>query len=160
MDLPDEPRFREHTRAPLTVPVRLQLDTFADPEDGFTANVSVGGMFVALEEPKAVGTRMRFWLELGDGGEPVSGFGEVVWVRSGQTHGGAPAGMGIEFRYLEDQDRDRIRIEVERIVEEQALPAEPSLPEAAALEARQATPPQGDAPPGPSPDEETGGETE
>jgi uncharacterized protein (TIGR02266 family) len=152
MDGPDELRFRDKTRAPLEVPVRLQLDSFAEPENGFTANVSPGGMFVAQADPKPVGTRVRFWLELPGETEPVPGFGEVVWLRPVQTSAERPPGMGIEFRYLDDKDQDRIRAEVLRIAKDLALPEEPSLSEEAALEARRVTPLPSPAPSGPPPD--------
>ncbi len=138
-ELSEELRFREHTRAPLVTQVRLQFDSFDQPEEGFTADVSVGGMFVTMVKPKPVGTRLRFWLTLPDGGEPVAGYAEVVWMRVSSQGAGRPRGMGIEFRYLENADRERIRAVVERIVEEQDLPVEP-LPETAVLAARRAAP--------------------
>ena len=137
-DVPEEHRFREKTRAPLAVPLRLQFDSFADPEHGFTADVSEGGMFVTLKDPRPVGTRVRFWLNVPDEGEPVCGLGEVVWMRLIRAGSKLPSGMGIEFRYLADQDRERIHTEIERIIKEQALPREPSLSEEAALKARRA----------------------
>jgi uncharacterized protein (TIGR02266 family) len=116
--------------------VRLQWDSFTDPEDGSTADVSAGGMFVNLADPKPVGTRLRFWLTLPDQPEPISGFGEVVWIRVANAGPESPRGVGIEFRYLADPDRERIRSEVARIVVREGLPREPTLSKEDLLMAR------------------------
>ena len=158
--------FREHTRAPLVAAVRLQLDSFAEPEEGFTANVSAGGMFVQLRDPKPVGTRLRFWLTLPDQEQPASGYGEVVWIRVRRPAQGGSSGVGIEFRYLSDQDRERIISEVDRVLEEMTLTQEPSLSADEVLSARRAASPASPTPSRSAPDprppnaEESGSEVE
>lgn len=100
--------FRENTRVPLEAPVSLQFDAFGQPQSGFTANISVGGMFVQSCSPRPVGTRLRFELELEAGTEPISGLAEVVWIRVKQHCLEQPAGMGIQFRYLDADSRRRL----------------------------------------------------
>jgi len=70
-DLSDH-HFREHSRAPVRAAVRLQFDTQEPPQEGRTANLSTGGMFVQSKNPRPVGTLLRFELMLGDG-EPKIG---------------------------------------------------------------------------------------
>lgn len=104
----NEKLFRESTRVPLEAPVKLQFDAFGQPQSGFTANISVGGMFVQSCSPRPVGTRLRFELELEAGTEPISGLAEVVWIRVKQHCLEQPAGMGIQFRYLDADSRRRL----------------------------------------------------
>lgn len=107
-DSGDDRLFRENTRVSLVAPVSLQFDAFGQPQSGFTANISVGGMFVQSRSPQAVGTRLRFELELEAGAEPISGLAEVVWIRVKQHRLRQPAGMGIQFRYLDADSRRRL----------------------------------------------------
>ncbi len=108
---PERP-FREHTRAPLEAAVTLQFEAFAEPEAGFTANVSTGGMFVPSAKPPPVGTRLRFEVELEHGAPPVRGLGEVVWIRLQSKGPDQPRGMGIQFRYLDPESGRRLRAAV------------------------------------------------
>lgn len=104
---PSEHRFRQNSRAPVAAPVRLQFDALEEPQDGHTANISIGGMFVQAKEPRPVGTLLRFELGLG-GGQPIKGVGEVVWIRPHAQGREAPAGMGIQFGHLDDANRERL----------------------------------------------------
>ena len=108
---PSEHQFRENSRAPLAAPVRLQFDTLEEPQDGFTANLSIGGMFVQGRNPRPVGTLLRFELQLGEG-EPIRGVGEVVWIRAHSLGPEVPSGMGVQFGHLDETNRDRLRAAV------------------------------------------------
>jgi uncharacterized protein (TIGR02266 family) len=92
----------------VAAPVRLQFDTLEEPQDGFTGNLSTGGMFVQGRNPRSVGTLLRFELQLGEG-EPIRGVGEVVWIRAHSLGPEAPSGMGVQFGHLDDSNRDRLR---------------------------------------------------
>jgi uncharacterized protein (TIGR02266 family) len=93
--------FREHTRAPLEAPVRLKFDTLDQMQTGYTANVSRGGMFVHVADARPVGTLLKFELDLNSSRPPISGFGEIVWIRLKQRELQHPPGMGIQFRHLD-----------------------------------------------------------
>lgn len=97
-------RFREYTRAPCEAPVRLQFNSFEDYEEARLANISLGGMFVAYRDPKPVGCLLRFELHLDEAAAPILGLGEVVWIRVRGQGPNRPAGMGIEFRAVKDED--------------------------------------------------------
>lgn len=88
--------------------VRLQFDTLEEPQDGFTANLSTGGMFVQGRNPSPVGTFLRFELLMGEG-EPIRGVGEVVWIRTHSLGPEVPSGMGVQFGHLDETNRDRLR---------------------------------------------------
>jgi hypothetical protein len=76
--------------------------------DGETLNLSPGGFFVPMKQPKPIGTLVRFELLLHDGGKPLAGFGEVVWLRVRSERPEEPVGCAIQLRYLADQDLARI----------------------------------------------------
>lgn len=89
------------TRVPIRVMVEYQLldDFLAD----YTANVSLGGMFVETKRPLDEGTRFRLRLRIPGRAKPVETYGEVRWT-IGPGQGGSP-GMGIAFDDLTGGDR-------------------------------------------------------
>jgi len=95
----------------VAAPVRLQFDTQEVPQEGHTANLSTGGMFVPGKNPRPVGTLLRFELML-DEGEPIKGVGEIVWIRPRSQGPEAPSGMGVQFGHVEESNRDRLRVAV------------------------------------------------
>lgn len=128
--------FRENTRAPLSAPVKLQFDTFSKPERGYTANVSLGGMFVSSRRPRPVGARLRFELRLQGFNKPAVGFAEVVWIRLKSSGDGQPTGMGLEFRYVDPPSRFRIEAAVCAAIENLRLEEEPQASVAGAANRR------------------------
>ena len=91
-----EPKFRRETRAPLVAQVLLEYPDEESPESAFTANVSMGGLFVQTSTPRPVGTSFRFQLLILSKGPSIEGFGEVRWVRETDQGPGRPAGMGVQ----------------------------------------------------------------
>ena len=98
---------RAATRAPLGIPIRLQGDDSMDVLEGVCKNISIGGMFIQIDEARPQGSLLRFELPLDDGAS-VRGLGEVVWMRPKSAGPGVEAGIGIKFRFLEQQDRQLI----------------------------------------------------
>ncbi len=98
--------FRESTRTPVRTEVQLQFDRDQDVV-GFSANLSPGGIFVTVRDPKPIGTLLRFSISLLEG-EFVRGYGEVVWIRVKYHGPDRPSGMGIRFRHLEDDGKQRV----------------------------------------------------
>jgi uncharacterized protein (TIGR02266 family) len=95
-----EPVFRRATRALLVAPVVVE-----DPEDdsvvtGYTANVSVEGLFFQTSRPRPVGSHVTFELKIQTRGPTVRGIGAVRWVRAENQGPGLPAGMGIQIIQL------------------------------------------------------------
>jgi uncharacterized protein (TIGR02266 family) len=105
----DEPKFRKSTRAPLVAPVDLQYAGFKEKETVYTANISVDGMFIQTHTPKPVGVSLRFELHVHKSADPIRGFGEVAWLRVRDEGPGSPAGMGIQFRYVEENSQQVLR---------------------------------------------------
>nr|HRC85413.1 PilZ domain-containing protein [Thermoanaerobaculia bacterium] len=124
--------FREWLRTTFETPVKLQFGE-SQMLEAKTLNLAQGGMFVPMKQPKPVGTLVRFELELPDSRASVAGFGEVVWLRVRNEGPELPPGVGIQFRYLSDVDRQRIR-EVAQLIVADATKREAAA-EAAALAA-------------------------
>lgn len=91
--------------------VRLQFDALEEAQEGFTANLSIGGMFVQTTNPRPVGTLLRFELDLGEA-EPIRGVGEIVWIRVHSLGPDAPSGFGIQFGHLNEANRARLNVAV------------------------------------------------
>lgn len=113
--------FRESTRTPLTTDVHLQ---FGETElmVGQTANISVGGMFVAARSPRPVGTLLRFEILIPSIEEPLRGLGEISWIRVRAEGVGCPPGMGIQFRHLDDDGQAQLEEHLQRAEEAPSLP--------------------------------------
>jgi molecular chaperone DnaK len=77
------------------------LDEFASK---YASNLSDGGMFVCMREPKPVGTELSFKVEIGNGQRVLQGIAVVRWIRSDGEPGG-PSGMGLEFLTLDPASR-------------------------------------------------------
>jgi hypothetical protein len=56
-----------------------------------------------------VGVSLRFELHVHKNADPIRGFGEVAWLRVRNQGPGAPAGMGIQFRYVEENSQQALR---------------------------------------------------
>lgn len=101
-------RFRESTRAPFETEVKLSFDRLGGSTTGFSADISMEGMFVKTPEPKAVGTLVQFEFQLEPQGMAIQGLGDVVWIRMRPQGVDKPAGMGIQYRYLDPHSREAI----------------------------------------------------
>jgi type IV pilus assembly protein PilZ len=111
---------RNQDRAPITLRVEYKrINTFfAD----YTKNISKGGTFIRTTRPLAVGTEFMFVLSLRpDGPAPVQLElkGIVKWVVSeADATDDAPAGMGIQFVFADDAQREAVETVVIEMMNE------------------------------------------
>ena len=91
-----------------------RLNTFfAD----YTRNISKGGTFIRTDRPLDVGTEFVFALTIRSLDEPMRLRGRVKWiVPSGDATADSPAGMGIEFMYVDDTERRETEAIVEQLM--------------------------------------------
>jgi type IV pilus assembly protein PilZ len=101
-------------RVPLEREVVLEFEHFSSFIKEYSANISVGGMFVKTDDPRLPGTFFRFEIRLADDAPLVAGLAKVLWTREGAQAPDRPAGMGVRFIQLEDEGRSLI----EQIVRE------------------------------------------
>ena len=106
---------RSAARAAIELSVEYKrLNTFfAD----YTRNISKGGTFIRTDRPLAVGTGFVFALTIRSLEEPLRLRGRVMWaVTTAQATADSPAGMGIEFQYDDEAERDATEKVVERLM--------------------------------------------
>ncbi len=74
----------------------------------YTANLSVGGMFIVTDKPLSRGTRLRMSFRLPGGEETIEATGVVRWAVQPSSSEPMRPGMGISFEELGDLDRARV----------------------------------------------------
>lgn len=97
-----QPRMEvpRETRIPLAAQVRLQYASILDFHESQSVNISRSGMFVASDNPGAVGSLVDFEFCLEDGLVLLKGKGEVVRVTQMPL-----SGMGVRFLELDEESR-------------------------------------------------------
>jgi type IV pilus assembly protein PilZ len=115
---PDGTEKRRAPRADLHILVQFRFNTFEEFLAEYSLDISVGGMFLRTESPRAEGSMIYLQFALRDGSKLIEGLGKVVRVNP--PGGGKPAGMGVEFVNLDEDSRGLI----EDIVA-QKLPPQP-----------------------------------
>lgn len=86
-------------RAMRRLPIRVLVEYEALSEflEDYTANLSIGGMFIATETPLELGTRFRLRFAVPGRGKPIETVGEVRWCVPPEQAGAMNAGMGVQF---------------------------------------------------------------
>ena len=107
-----EPRRegRAHDRVDATFEVAFSSET--NFYNGFSENISEGGLFVATYQPRPLGTRLMVAFMLPGIDEPLGALCEVRWLRSPRQGSNTAPGMGLRFVEIDD----RTRALVERFV--------------------------------------------
>ena len=98
-----EDERRNEDRAPITLKVEYKrINTFfAD----YTKNISKGGTFIRTTRPLEIGTEFMFVLSLPEAVE-LELKGVVKWViPEAEGNDEKPAGMGIQFVFVDDAQR-------------------------------------------------------
>jgi type IV pilus assembly protein PilZ len=109
---------RLHGRAPIELKVDYKKlnSFFAD----YTKNISKGGTFIRTERPLDVTTEFVFALTIRGLQEPLRLRGRVKWIVSpADATPTSPAGMGIEFMYVNDAERRATESIVEKLMAEE-----------------------------------------
>jgi type IV pilus assembly protein PilZ len=108
-----EKRALERAAITLKVDYRRLNSFFAD----YTKNISKGGTFIRTSKPLKVGTEFVFVLSLPTLNEQLQLNGEVMWIvtepEATEEH---PPGMGIKFRFENDDERQKVAEFVERLM--------------------------------------------
>ena len=104
----------ETRRVPLEREVVLEFEHFSSFISEYSANISLGGMFVKTDEPHLPDTVFRFEIRLADDAPLIAGLAKVLWVREEADGVDRPTGMGVRFLQLEEEGRGLI----EQIVRE------------------------------------------
>jgi len=104
--------LRRHAR------YRVELDIDFGTEHnfyaGFVENLSAGGVFIVTHQVRPMGAMIQFSIQLPTRNAPVTGLGEVRWVREYNEETGTQPGMGLRFVEIDHDDNELIRNFVER----------------------------------------------
>ena len=109
------PKKRNYPRAPISIRIQYR-ESQQGAKEGFTAIMGGGGLFIDTVSPLPVGTDVG--LEFGLPGQPgsVKVDGQVVWVRPEFDPKGFSPGMGIQFKKINEADREKIMQFVMRVL--------------------------------------------
>ena len=101
-------------RMPIELKVEYKrLNTFLSD---YTKNISSGGTFIRTKTPLEIGTEFVFRLVVPTVEQALEIRGVVKWV-SDRDDGTDPGmGMGIEFRFQDDEQRDALKRLVEKLM--------------------------------------------
>lgn len=121
-DTPTSDAFGRPTRVPLQTEVRLDFPQLADFVREYSADISLGGMFIKTSRPQPVGTSFRFECRLADDFKIIQGQATVMWVREKEEGPRRPAGMGVRFDELTGDSRELIFRIVDRYIQKGGEP--------------------------------------
>jgi type IV pilus assembly protein PilZ len=108
-----ERRHGSRSAIELSVEYKRLNTFFAD----YTRNISKGGTFIRTERPLDVATEFVFALTIRGLVEPLRLRGRVKWiVKAEDATAQSPAGMGIEFQYLNADERRATESVVEKLM--------------------------------------------
>ena len=111
--MPQERRLQQRAAIELNVEYKRLNTFFAD----YTRNISKGGTFIRTDRPLDIGTEFVFALTIRGLAEPLRLRGRVKWVITVEAGtADKPAGMGIEFQYKDDHEREATEAIVERLM--------------------------------------------
>ena len=104
---PSEDPRRQHSRHCVDLDVTMASDH--NFYAGFAENISEGGIFIATHMLKPVGEKIEFTINLPNISTPITGVGEVRWVRVYSEESNVPPGLGLRFVSLGEGCEDAIR---------------------------------------------------
>ena len=109
------PMKRNYPRAPISIRIHYQ-DPQKQVKEAFTAIMGGGGLFIDTVSPLPTGTAVS--LEFGLPGQSglVKVDGQVVWVRPEFDPKGFSPGMGVQFKKINEADREKIEQFVMRVL--------------------------------------------
>ncbi|MFP2960355.1 TIGR02266 family protein [Myxococcus sp. 1LA] len=89
--------------------MKLKHETVGSFAEEFATNLSPGGMFIRSRTPQAVGTPVKFEVQIAGGVRVLRGSALVRWVREVGDPSGPP-GMGLQFEELDTASRALIEM--------------------------------------------------
>lgn len=98
-------RRRQHR---LPMQIQVQYATVDEFMADWTANISIGGMYIQTQTPLAVGTRFRLQFTLPGIARPFDCVAQVRWTVP-PTDGKRIPGMGVRFDGISEADWRRVR---------------------------------------------------
>src|ERR1700730_3477388 len=114
----DDIRWSDRRSSPrhhitLRVDYKRMNTFFAD----YAKNISKGGPLIRTSMPLSIGTEFMFVLSLPGQSRQLQLHGQVIWtVEDEHADEERPAGMGIRFRFQDDEERKELEDFVEQLM--------------------------------------------
>jgi uncharacterized protein (TIGR02266 family) len=86
------------------VRIAVSYETIDDFLTDYTANVSIGGIFLITDTELQKSHQIRLQMKLPDG-DMIHAVGTVQWLSDGR---GGPKGVGVHFDVISERDRRKI----------------------------------------------------
>jgi uncharacterized protein (TIGR02266 family) len=109
------PKKRNYPRAPISIRIQYR-ESQKGTKEGFTAIMGGGGLFIDAVSPLPVGTVVSLEFGLPGQAGSVNVDGQVVWVRPQFDPKGFSPGMGIQFKKINEADREKVMQFVMRVL--------------------------------------------
>ncbi len=109
---------RQHDRYPTDFMVRVEVLDGMTPREARCVNLSVGGMFIAMDPPLPRATRVKLQIRLKPVDKTIFTEGLVVWTRPRMPDPQFPPGMGVKFDELDDETRELIQQAIAKLSED------------------------------------------
>lgn len=101
------PKKRNYPRAPISIRIQYR-EAQKGVREGFTAIMGGGGLFIDTVSPLPVGTDVSLEFGLPGQADSVNVDGQVVWVRPEFDPKGFSPGMGVQFKKINEADREKV----------------------------------------------------
>jgi len=99
-------KWRETPRIPTVI--RVDYHTRERFFMDFAENLSTGGMFITTQSPLEPGTQLNLEFLLPEYNYPIRVKAEVKWIRTSFVSNNQRHGMGVEFKNLSDNAKNKI----------------------------------------------------
>lgn len=90
--------------ARMPIRVMVEYEAVEDFLIDYTANVSLGGIFIQTDEPLPIGTTFKLRLSIPTRNRPIDTVGVVRWCVPPEESGPLIPGMGVQFDSLSPMD--------------------------------------------------------
>ena len=95
--------------------IRAEYRDGANRREGYVTNLSLGGAFLATEEPPAPGRRITLGITLPWGLGNITVDAEVIWTAlDSRGEGDTPAGVGLAFAAPSASTAESLRLYMQR----------------------------------------------
>jgi uncharacterized protein (TIGR02266 family) len=122
------PERRRNLRAVVRLEVKPGSESIKRPPFYVTYNISCSGMYLLTTDPFPEKTQLKLIFQLPGDEHKISVIAEVVWCREQDERPPFYPGMGVAFREIRDEDRERIdKFVQERVKEDSGIVQQPTI---------------------------------
>lgn len=106
---------RQHDRYSTDFLVSVDIVEDDGPRQGKCLNLSMGGLFIAMDPPLPRGTRVKLQLRLEPSGVSIYTEALVCWTRPKMPDPQFPPGVGVKFLDLAEKDKQTLAQTIESL---------------------------------------------